>query len=263
MSLRSAIKYLPVVGLYLEHAYRLLTKRRSVTFEVRRRLPKTPRGWIVQIGSNDGKTGDPLYPLIRRNKHWKCVFVEPVPYLFERLKSNYGNHERFVFVNAAINDGTDAPFFYIDQQARSDLPDEPAYIEQLGSFDRSHIIKHHDGILAPYLREVSVTGRTLPQLLADCGVADVDILHIDAEGCDWHILSQLDLSVTRPKLILFEHIHLAESEKAQAKNRLLRHYDVSDCGADYLCVRRFKQFENEDARPDAPTHPRPPAAGAP
>lgn len=40
-------------------------------------------GTIIQIGSNDGKSGDPLYSFIMKNKKSKAIFVEPVPYCFK------------------------------------------------------------------------------------------------------------------------------------------------------------------------------------
>ena len=61
--------------------------------------------FFIQIGSNDGKTGDPLYPLVNKYSKYRGLFVEPVPYLFERLVDNYSFRKNLLFENAAINDG--------------------------------------------------------------------------------------------------------------------------------------------------------------
>src|SRR5688500_19325979 len=58
--------------------------------------------FFVQIGSNDGKTGDPLYEYIKECK-WKGILVEPVPYLFEKLKQTYRGFEGLLFENSAID----------------------------------------------------------------------------------------------------------------------------------------------------------------
>ena len=42
----------------------------------------------MQIGSNDGRSGDPLYLFIRRDA-WRGVLIEPVDYVFRQLKKNY------------------------------------------------------------------------------------------------------------------------------------------------------------------------------
>jgi hypothetical protein len=69
------------------------------TFEARENV------FFVQIGSNDGSRGDPLYAAVRRHGHWRGILVEPVPFVFERLKNNYDNDPRLIFENVAILKG--------------------------------------------------------------------------------------------------------------------------------------------------------------
>lgn len=76
---------------------------------------------FLQIGSNDGLTRDPIYQLISRNNGWCGLFVEPVPYLFERLKKNYSsvnNPSRLQFFNGAINEGVNQNFYFVDEHAK-------------------------------------------------------------------------------------------------------------------------------------------------
>jgi FkbM family methyltransferase len=116
---------------------------------------------IVQIGSNDGLTGDPIFLLLQRNPSWKALLVEPVPYLFERLRINYRGNGNVRFDNVAVADnaGTSA-FYYVDATAKQHLPDLPSWYDQLGSFDRSNIIRHFEGALEPFI--VSIEIATLP-----------------------------------------------------------------------------------------------------
>ena len=53
--------------------------------------------FFIQVGSNDGKMGDPIDNIIVTNNNWKGIFSEPVGFLFERLKQNYGISDRFIF----------------------------------------------------------------------------------------------------------------------------------------------------------------------
>lgn len=69
---------------------------------------------IVQIGSNDGFLGDPIYPLLARNPGWTCLFVEPVPHVFAKLRALHGQDSRHKFENSAINDGSRMTFHYLD-----------------------------------------------------------------------------------------------------------------------------------------------------
>ena len=194
--------------------------------------------YLVQIGSNDGKTGDPLYPLLQKNKHWKALFVEPVPYSFEKLKSNYPNQDRFRFENAAINDGTRLTFYWVDPNAKNVLPDLPYWYDQLGSFDKQNIVKHLDGVLEPFIRSRELEGFTLQQLFDHNKIEQVDILHIDTEGYDWKILSQLNFDKYEPKFILFEYQHLTASELKSAFNFLKKKYQLFNVGIDLLAVHK-------------------------
>ncbi len=193
---------------------------------------------IVQIGSNDGKTGDPLHELLLRHRSWSGLFVEPIPYIFERLKNNYPNEDRFRFANVAINEGERMPFYHVTAAAKVAHPELPEWYDQLGSFNRAHLENHLDGKLVPFIESLEVTGRTLPELLRSQAVESIDILHIDCEGYDWRVLSQLDLERFQPTFILFEYHHLIPEEAAAARTFLARDYVVHQTGIDYLAVHR-------------------------
>ena len=174
---------------------------RKVTAIPRDQQPELPDYWfrevysgkvaqVVQIGSNDGKTGDPLHKLLLKNKKWKGLFVEPIPYV------------------------------------------------QLGSFDRNHLTQHLDGKLIPFIKSLDIKGMTLPEVLDQWKIDQIDILHIDCEGYDWKVLSQLDLTRYRPGLILFEYHHLAPEELAAARDFLSADYKIKQLGIDYLAIRK-------------------------
>jgi len=136
---------------------------------------------LVQIGSNDGKTGDPLFPLLQKYQSWKALFVEPVPYLYKRLSENY-TASRFTLENVAIGEAGNMNFYWVDPKAKDHLPDLPYWYDQLGSFDRNHIVKHLDGVLEPYILSAEISCITLDTLLDRNTISDIGILHIDTEG---------------------------------------------------------------------------------
>lgn len=200
--------------------------------------------FLVQIGSNDGKTGDPFNQLLHKNAHWKALFVEPVPYLFERLKSNYTDAQRFSFANVAINEGGLLTFYWMDPEVKDKFDDLPFWYDQLGSFDKQHIINELGERMTPYILSQELEGIKLPDLLARNKVQNLDILHIDTEGYDWKILSQLDLEAYSPKFILYESNHLSEKELAASYHFLNDRYELFEAGIDVLAVHKtaMKQF---------------------
>jgi FkbM family methyltransferase len=194
--------------------------------------------FVVQIGSNDGKTNDPLYDLFARYPAWRGLLVEPIAYLCERLRTNYPDTDRFAIANVAINEGEDLPFYYVDPGAKADHPELPAWFDQLASFDRNHLVKHFDGILEPYVRVLDVKGTTLPGLFAAGGVERIDLLHIDTEGYDWKVLQQLDLQRYSPDFILFERHHLSPEALGEALAFLMTDFEVFSTDIDALAVNR-------------------------
>jgi FkbM family methyltransferase len=195
---------------------------------------------IVQIGSNNGITGDPIFHLALKKSKWKVLLVEPVRYLFEILKSNYPNNSRFRFDNVAINDGSKQVFYYVNKEANKKLETLPNWYDQLGSFDKTHIIKHLDGILLPFIEEIEIKGVTLGQLFETNNINNLELLHIDTEGYDWKVLSQLNLKKHTPIIILFEHEHLQDIEKEEAVSNFENDYQIIEFERDFLFIRKDK-----------------------
>jgi FkbM family methyltransferase len=195
---------------------------------------------FVQIGSNDGKSNDPFYPLLSSHPSWRALLVEPIPSLFERLKVNYADRPNTGFVNAAITDGPpgERVFYYLSDAAKVALPDLPPYYDQLGSFDRAHIFKHVGPEVEPFVLSSKFPTLSLPGLLEANEIEKVDVLHIDAEGYDWEILRQLDLQKYSPVAILFEHVHLSKEALEEARNKLGNAYRLYDLGDDFFCRKK-------------------------
>jgi FkbM family methyltransferase len=203
-------------------------------------LNPIPRLFFVQIGSNDGVQGDPIHNLIVNHAEWSGIFVEPVPFVFERLKRNYGDATRFVFENVAISDQTEQKdFFYVAEEARKLFQGAlPYWYDQLGSFDREHILKHLDGKLAPFIVKEQVQCLPLQTVLERNQVTTIDLLHVDAEGSDFRVLSQFNFNLYAPRIVTYEHAHLSDRERAEAEALLRRHdYRVTRYGGNTLAIR--------------------------
>jgi FkbM family methyltransferase len=187
----------------------------------------------VKVGAHDGKTGDPCADLLRGR--WHGMLVEPVPYLFERLRANYPDPRRFSLEPVAVDskEGT-RTFYYVDPRALRARPDLPGWVDQLGSFDRAHILGVLDGALEPFVLERPVATAPLSLLVERSGRTDIHLLHVDAEGHDDEVLRSLDFRTHRPLVVMVEHKCLPPA-RAAAMRRFLRRlgYSVGDCGDDY------------------------------
>ena len=198
-----------------------------------------PSVFFVQVGSNDGVQGDPIHDLIVSRESWRGIFIEPIDFLFKRLRQNYGEAERFVFENVAI--GTEKgskTFYYVSEKAKVEL-DLPYWHDQLGSFDKGHITRALGDEMSPYIVEEDVECLPLQDVLDRNRVDAIDLIHIDTEGFDYKVLSQLDLKRYKPAVILFEH-HLLSDEEFVKARQLLRGtgYRLLQYGNDTLAIRK-------------------------
>lgn len=198
-----------------------------------------PRVFFVQVGSNDGLQGDPIHDLIVSRESWSGIFIEPIDFLFQRLRRNYGDAGRFIFENVAI--GTEKgskKFYYVSEKAKSEL-ELPYWHDQLGSFDKSHITRALGDQMSPYIVEEDIECLPLQDVFDRNRVDAVDLLHIDTEGFDYKVLSQLDLKRYKPSVILFEHHLLPEDEFVKARQLLRSNgYRLLQYGNDILALRR-------------------------
>lgn len=199
-----------------------------------------PRAVFVEVGANDGEQHDHLRPHILA-RDWRGVMVEPVPYVFARLRANYAAVEGVALENAAIagRDGP-LPFFHLrdaDAAERATLPD---WYDGVGSFDRHAILSHAPQIpdVAERIVEVEVPALTFASLCTRHGIEALDLLVIDTEGHDWEIIRGIDLARHAPRLVVYEHFHLPRADRvACAAHLWAAGYETLEEGFDTIALR--------------------------
>jgi FkbM family methyltransferase len=198
-----------------------------------------PRAFFVEIGSNDGEQHDHLRPLILA-REWRGLMVEPVPYVFERLRQNYGELDRVTLVNVAIADRDgELPFFHLREAGPEERESLPHWYHGTGSFSREAVLGHAKDI--PDVEERLVTTTvpcvTFDSLRARYEVERVDLLLVDTEGYDWELLRGIDLQGVRPRLVIYEHFHLDPDDRAEALARFAElGYETLEEGFDTFCL---------------------------
>lgn len=136
---------------------------------------------FIQVGSNDGEHDDPLRTFVLGGT-WGGVLIEPVPFVFERLRRNYG-HRDLVPVNAAISGHDGFTDFYCLAETSDPLP---TWYDQLGSFTLETLFDKWTEKLIPDLREriiiITVPCLTFESLCDKHQVGAADLVHLDTEG---------------------------------------------------------------------------------
>lgn len=190
--------------------------------------------FFVQIGANDGLKADPMYLYVKKY-NWKGILVEPVKYIFERLKENYNGTKNVYFENVAIADKDGYKNFYRLKHIKG--KDVPLWYDEIGSFLKENVVKHKDKFpdLENYLITEKIRCLTLDSLFKKYNLKKIDFLQIDAEGYDYHIVKQIPFNKLKPKMIRYEDRHLSAEQQEYCKNLLIKNgYEIVKITGDTL-----------------------------
>lgn len=179
-----------------------------------------PNTFVMNIGAMDGVMFDELIGYTTMY-NFKGLYVEPMPYLFEKLKNNIPNDGN-LFENSAISDyNGEIEMITIDKEVIDQGLVHSCFYGMsavyppkngLGSeFDKPTVDK--------YGQKVTVKCITLDKLLRKHNITKIDVFKVDAEGHDYIIFKQIDFDEYRPKVVRLEWINLTELEQNEIKRK--------------------------------------------
>ena len=199
-------------------------------------LHRDKRLSIVQIGSMDGRSFDPIYETVVHNERIDALLVEPVPHYFEQLKRNYaGCKDRVKFENAAIFTSDCGTEMFVVNPVAFKTGDVPHWAKGISSLTNTrnaldpnywetkgkvHTQKHGwtYGSLEKHIEKIKVQTTTFKGLLEKHSMVDaVNVIVIDAEGYDYEIVKMIDLDSENLHLIQYESANLTTEEKKNAE----------------------------------------------
>jgi FkbM family methyltransferase len=205
---------------------------------------------FLQIGANDGLTGDPTADFKRR-PNWGGVLVEPQPAAFQQLQANFPE-ARYRNVNAAMDAVDGFRTLYTLSLSTSRWASGLATFNRevlLANFRNGYIphMAGQEGIDPARLDDVQscITGTEVPTLcmatlLSRCGNPTFDAVFIDVEGYDLEIIRLLPLDSPTLRLLVYEHCHLSVEARKQAVDILQRQgFMIVPCGVNTVAVRNL------------------------
>lgn len=229
--------------------FRRLQRRLAGPRLIRAFADAYPDPFFIEIGSNDGEQHDHLRPFIV-SRPWSGILVEPVPYVFDRLRRNYGRFDRIVLENAAIADRDGRmTFYYLVDASTEERERLPSWYDGVGSFSRERVLAHRDEIpdIERRIVEAEVPSLTFESLCNRHSVERLDLLVIDTEGYDWDIIRSIDFGRRRPRLVIYEHYHLPPTARADCQAYLRdAGYETMEEGFDTFCLRNDTSDELSD-----------------
>ena len=202
---------------------------------------------FIQVGANDGIFGDPVRYYIM-NHGWRGILVEPQPDVFARLKENLpGKADRLIFENIAIGSSGSELVLYRAPATHLRPGDGMPHSLTVTS-SNPHVVARQTGIAERNLVKLTVPAITLDELADRHGFTQFDVLQIDVEGFDLHVLKTLSLSRFRPGIIQFEHGHLTRAQLNEAATLLSAHdyviyYGGRACNDSVAMPRELFRFD--------------------
>src|SRR5580704_5727436 len=178
--------------------------------------------FFVEIGAADGKSFDPLYKFASKQS-WSGLLIEPHPELFLRLRETYCGHRTLIFENVAISDKVedrDLNCVAFDAIDGDKIPNWALGISSLyddrNAIGGQRVLQEEYSAISQHKKKIKVSCVPLSLLVEKHSIRNVDVIQIDTEGHDYHVLRQIDFSRLKPELINFESCNLPDSELQSA-----------------------------------------------
>ena len=144
-----------------------------------------PRGVFVDVGAADPKMENDCKALYDRG--WRGINVEPNPSLYARLLRDRPGD---ISLGVAIDEvAGDARYYEVEGTGLSTLDGAEAERCRINGWT---------------VTERRIATRRLADILAEAGPAQIDLLKVDVEGWEEHVLRSNDWSRFRPDVILVE-----------------------------------------------------------
>ena len=190
--------------------------------------------YFLVIGAMDGISHDNLSPFIR-NMKLSGLFVEPVKYMFDKLKENYKNYDNISFENSAITDKNGNSTIY-----RVDFDDMSKYPSW--SDGGSSLIPNKTAMKSvSNLIKEEINTITLNELFKKHDLKKIDILQIDCEGYDLIVFKQFDFIKYQPHFISVEILSFNNDEINELCHILKNNgYEYYNNGSEVLGIKNKK-----------------------
>lgn len=216
--------------------------------------------FVVNIGAMDGVSFDDTRGFID-TYNWHGLFVEPIPYLFNKLLASYPGNDRNLYENSAIGSTNGVvEMITIDEE-----PIKQGLIHECFA-GMSSVYPPLNGLASEgdketvkkYGKIIKVPSITLKRLFTKHKIKDIDVMSIDTEGYDWKVLQQLKYTKILPTLIRCEYINLNEDEQKEIQEFLTSNgylYEIIDQNIDAVNKEFWEKMHAVEVVEEVPITP--------
>lgn len=150
-------------------------------------------GTFVEVGAHDGEFASNTSCLA--DLGWRGFYIEPVPRYAEACRRRHAKNPNVTVSEIGIGDRSERTTIHIGGALSTLRPDSKSNYQKLDwskhAFAESEAADIDLVTLQDYLRENRLA-------------SDFELLVVDVEGYEWRVLSTMDLSVWRPRMVIIE-----------------------------------------------------------
>ncbi len=169
--------------------------------------------YLVDVGAHDGQYLSNSYRFVEAG--WNAILLEPLPSVFKLLTETHAHHANAICLNKACSEKAGKERFFIGAD---------------GEYGMNSTLCQDDNKWFAATRTdtaIDVEVATLTELLDEHRFpCDFSLLLVDTEGMDYEVLTGLDFSRYRPRVIVTEE-YMHNQEKHERKYQLLSKSDYT------------------------------------
>jgi FkbM family methyltransferase len=187
---------------------------------------------LIQIGANDGMSHDHLHSIIKKFR-LESLLLEPIKKYFLDLQNNYSNYDNVRLENSALSTNNEILFLY--KVNPENFNKYGTLSSGISSFYKEHLLKH--GIKEKHIIKEKVNQISFDGLFTKYNISSFDLLLIDTEGYDCHIVNDFFSKVKKIRpILIFEWSHIKNSELENTLNVIINNnYFFFPVGDDIFC----------------------------
>jgi FkbM family methyltransferase len=162
--------------------------------------------FVLIIGANNGESHDFVTDDFFKRDNVSGLLVEPIKHLFDQLSRKYENFQNVLLENSAVyKKNCRRNIFRLKHDKAL-----PFWAGGIGSLNKDTILVHGNQIksINSHLELEKINCITIQTLIKKHRVKSIDILQIDTEGYDYEIIKSFNFKKLRPKIVIFEHMHI-------------------------------------------------------
>ncbi|MEJ6393738.1 FkbM family methyltransferase [Gymnodinialimonas sp. 2305UL16-5] len=179
------------------------------------------RPFYVQVGAHDGVLGDPLCDRTIAHR-WSGLLLEPSAIYYDQLCALYPDRPDMIIRNLGVSAKKEKlTLFRVDEAHRAAYPFS---IAGCASLNRKLLLDHmmrHSAEADAHICTETVQLDPLRTVLRREKITRIDMLIVDVEGHEIEVFDSFDLSKAAPRLIWYEHKHLARQANRALMSRFL------------------------------------------